>query len=133
MVCYVVLQMPSSAFPLRIAVMADPGQTYNTTTTLQHMIQSQPDIAFLVGDFVYADRWLPYGDFITQEIAQELKAPFTCKGSRLTVPGSKQTAAGCPDPTCSMAAVPAAVLAMLRSVVHLHALLQHKSAQMCTC
>eukprot|EP00878_Enallax_costatus_P020763 GHUV01021956.1.p1 GENE.GHUV01021956.1~~GHUV01021956.1.p1 ORF type:complete len:390 (+),score=60.00 GHUV01021956.1:1278-2447(+) len=36
----------------------DPGQTYNSSEVLGRMIQEQPDLLLLGGDFSYADDWI---------------------------------------------------------------------------
>lgn len=59
---------------MRIGVFADPGQTYNTTTTLEHLIATKPDVALMIGDFTYADNYLTYGVF-----GSERSQPTTCK------------------------------------------------------
>lgn len=63
--------MPKGSFPLRLGVVADPGQTHNSSEVLQALIASQPDLVMLGGDFGYADDWLdattrlPYGFYGT--------------------------------------------------------------------
>eukprot|EP00775_Hariotina_reticulata_P006213 gene6212-6449_t len=52
--------MPAASFPFTLGVLADPGQTYNTTATLDRLMQSKPQLAMLVGDFCYADNWLTF-------------------------------------------------------------------------
>lgn len=49
----------SAAYPQRITYIADVGYSYNTSSTLEHVLESQldaknPPIAFLVGDYAYA-------------------------------------------------------------------------------
>ncbi|EIE18216.1 Metallo-dependent phosphatase [Coccomyxa subellipsoidea C-169] len=50
-----------AAFPQRIGVIADLGQTHNSSATLQHLIQSQPPVVLLVGDLTYADNYFTNG------------------------------------------------------------------------
>ncbi|PRW60148.1 Purple acid phosphatase 15 [Chlorella sorokiniana] len=40
---------------LRIGVLGDPGQTYNTSRTLRQLADSKPDVVFVLGDLSYAD------------------------------------------------------------------------------
>ncbi|KAE7998001.1 hypothetical protein FH972_002581 [Carpinus fangiana] len=56
--------MPISSpknYPDRIAVIGDLGLTYNTTTTVGHMISNKPDLVLLVGDVTYANLYLTNG------------------------------------------------------------------------
>jgi hypothetical protein len=56
--------MPISSpknYPDRIAVIGDLGLTYNTTTTVSHMISNKPDLVLLVGDITYANLYLTNG------------------------------------------------------------------------
>lgn len=48
-------------YPDRIAVVGDLGLTYNTTTTISHMIKNKPDLLLLVGDVTYANLYLTNG------------------------------------------------------------------------
>eukprot|EP00878_Enallax_costatus_P047102 GHUV01057496.1.p1 GENE.GHUV01057496.1~~GHUV01057496.1.p1 ORF type:complete len:373 (+),score=76.41 GHUV01057496.1:799-1917(+) len=50
--------LPKASFPVNIGVMADPGQTYNTSVMLDHLRATNPELVLLVGDFTYADEWL---------------------------------------------------------------------------
>eukprot|EP00878_Enallax_costatus_P035373 GHUV01039412.1.p1 GENE.GHUV01039412.1~~GHUV01039412.1.p1 ORF type:complete len:335 (+),score=59.64 GHUV01039412.1:395-1399(+) len=43
-------------YPFKVAVIGDPGQTYNTTDTLSHVLGSNSDMLFILADFTYADR-----------------------------------------------------------------------------
>eukprot|EP00878_Enallax_costatus_P040071 GHUV01046052.1.p1 GENE.GHUV01046052.1~~GHUV01046052.1.p1 ORF type:complete len:192 (+),score=20.32 GHUV01046052.1:1236-1811(+) len=56
--CDALLQLPKASFPVNIGVMADPGQTYNTSVMLDHLRATNPELVLLVGDFTYADEWL---------------------------------------------------------------------------
>ncbi|XP_054781021.1 purple acid phosphatase 15-like [Prosopis cineraria] len=56
--------MPASSpqsYPDRIAVVGDLGLTYNTTTTISHMINNKPDLFLLIGDVTYANLYLTNG------------------------------------------------------------------------
>ncbi|XP_028797157.1 purple acid phosphatase 15 [Neltuma alba] len=56
--------MPASSpqsYPDRIAVAGDLGLTYNTTTTIHHLINNQPDLFLLIGDVTYANLYLTNG------------------------------------------------------------------------
>ncbi|KAJ0091813.1 hypothetical protein Patl1_26002 [Pistacia atlantica] len=56
--------MPDSnhrSYPSRIAIVGDPGLTYNTTSTVSHMISNHPDLILLVGDVSYANMYLTNG------------------------------------------------------------------------
>ncbi|KAI4345357.1 hypothetical protein L6164_012488 [Bauhinia variegata] len=50
-----------NSYPSRIAVVGDLGLTYNTTSTVNHMISNHPDLILLVGDVCYADLYLTDG------------------------------------------------------------------------
>ncbi|GAX82085.1 hypothetical protein CEUSTIGMA_g9513.t1 [Chlamydomonas eustigma] len=49
------LPLLKNVYPLRIGLMADAGQTVNTTVTRDHLIASKPHMIINVGDFSYAD------------------------------------------------------------------------------
>ncbi|XP_031263950.1 purple acid phosphatase 15-like [Pistacia vera] len=56
--------MPDSnhrSYPSRIAIVGDLGLTYNTTSTVSHMISNHPDLILLVGDVSYANLYLTNG------------------------------------------------------------------------
>ncbi|KAL1358304.1 purple acid phosphatase 15 isoform X2 [Arachis hypogaea] len=56
--------MPESgpnSYPSRIAIVGDLGLTYNTTSTVDHMISNHPDLVLLVGDVSYANMYLTNG------------------------------------------------------------------------
>ncbi|KAG5226699.1 purple acid phosphatase [Salix suchowensis] len=56
--------MPASgpkSYPSRIAIVGDLGLTYNTTSTVDHMIGNSPDLVLLVGDVCYANLYLTNG------------------------------------------------------------------------
>ncbi|CAN8247724.1 unnamed protein product [Cochlearia groenlandica] len=51
--------MPESeSYPRRIVVAGDLGLTYNTSTTLTHILSNHPDLVVLIGGFSYADTYL---------------------------------------------------------------------------
>lgn len=49
------------SLPITIGLMADVGQTYNTSVTISHMLQDKLDLVFLIGDFTYADHYTASG------------------------------------------------------------------------
>lgn len=49
------------SYPGGIAVVGDLGLTYNTTTTISHLIDHKPDLVLLVGDVTYANLYLTNG------------------------------------------------------------------------
>ncbi|KAK9281732.1 hypothetical protein L1049_004636 [Liquidambar formosana] len=49
------------SYPGRIAIVGDLGLTYNTTTTIGHLISNKPDLVLLVGDVTYANLYLTNG------------------------------------------------------------------------
>ena len=51
----------STSYPSRIAIVGDVGLTYNTTSTVSHMISNRPDLILLVGDVTYANLYLTNG------------------------------------------------------------------------
>ncbi|GER28783.1 purple acid phosphatase [Striga asiatica] len=56
--------MPAScpkSYPSRIAVMGDLGLTYNSTSTVDHLVSNNPDLILLVGDVSYANMYLTNG------------------------------------------------------------------------
>ncbi|XP_026400883.1 purple acid phosphatase 15-like [Papaver somniferum] len=56
--------MPISSprsYPGRIAIVGDLGLTYNTTSTIDHLISNSPDLVVLVGDVTYANLYLTNG------------------------------------------------------------------------
>ncbi|KAJ8530742.1 hypothetical protein K7X08_023623 [Anisodus acutangulus] len=56
--------MPISSpksYPKRIAIVGDLGLTYNTTSTISHLMGNKPDLALLVGDVTYANLYLTNG------------------------------------------------------------------------
>ncbi|OIT30469.1 PREDICTED: purple acid phosphatase 15 [Nicotiana attenuata] len=56
--------MPISSpksYPKRIAIVGDLGLTYNTTSTVSHLMENNPDLVLLVGDVTYANLYLSNG------------------------------------------------------------------------
>ncbi|KAI3925949.1 hypothetical protein MKW98_028085, partial [Papaver atlanticum] len=56
--------MPISSprnYPGRIAIVGDLGLTYNTTSTIDHLISNNPYLVVLVGDVTYANLYLTNG------------------------------------------------------------------------
>lgn len=53
--------VPAKKYPFKFGVMADIGQTYNTSVTLDRTAQDNPDALLHLGDLSYADDWLPNG------------------------------------------------------------------------
>ncbi|KAH9680774.1 Purple acid phosphatase 15 [Citrus sinensis] len=56
--------MPDSSptsYPSKIAIVGDQGLTYNTTSTVNHMISNRPDLILLVGDVTYSNLYLTNG------------------------------------------------------------------------
>ncbi|XP_043806819.1 purple acid phosphatase 15-like isoform X3 [Manihot esculenta] len=49
------------SYPSRIAIAGDLGLTYNTTSTVEHMIRNHPDLFLLIGDVTYANLYLTNG------------------------------------------------------------------------
>ncbi|GAQ79694.1 purple acid phosphatase [Klebsormidium nitens] len=56
--------------PYRIAVYADPGETANTTVTVDHIQQSNSDLHIHIGDYVYADNYCSDGTFNCRQTFQ---------------------------------------------------------------
>lgn len=51
----------SDSYPSRIAVVGDLGLTYNTTSTVDHLLVNHPDLLLLVGDVSDANLYLTNG------------------------------------------------------------------------
>ena len=41
----------SGSYPFVLGVVADPGLTVNTTVTIQHLVDANPQVWTLIGDF----------------------------------------------------------------------------------
>ncbi|KAI3969249.1 hypothetical protein MKW92_047998 [Papaver armeniacum] len=50
-----------TSYPDRIAIVGDLGLTYNTSSTIDHLISNNPDLVLLVGDVCYANLYLTNG------------------------------------------------------------------------
>jgi len=48
-------------YPTRIAVIGDLGLTYNSTSTIDHLRQNNPDLVLMVGDLSYANLYVTNG------------------------------------------------------------------------
>ncbi|PSC73849.1 purple acid phosphatase 15-like [Micractinium conductrix] len=64
--------------PLSLGVIGDPGQTHNTSTTLEHLAASQPDVVLVLGDLSYADLYRSNDTssnwgFLTPRSSQQLR------------------------------------------------------------
>lgn len=53
--------VPENKYPFTIGVLADPGQTYNSSETYRRLAANKPSIAVLVGDLSYADTYYANG------------------------------------------------------------------------
>ena len=51
----------AATYPMKFGVIGDLGQTYNSSTTIQHLIDSNPRFVVLTGDFCYADAYYSNG------------------------------------------------------------------------
>ena len=49
------------SYPRKIGIIGDLGLTYNSTTTIDHLISNKPDLVLLVGDVTYANQYLTNG------------------------------------------------------------------------
>lgn len=60
---FTTLPLPSPiAYPARIAVVGDLGLTYNSTSTIDHVIQNDPTMLVMIGDLSYANQYLTTGE-----------------------------------------------------------------------
>jgi len=55
--------MPKKQYPFKVAVLADVGQTYNSSQTLNRALMDQASALLSIGDLSYADNWLPNGTY----------------------------------------------------------------------
>jgi Icc-related predicted phosphoesterase len=67
------------SFPMRIGVIGDLGQTYNSSSTLDHLSASNAQAVMVVGDFTYADEHLT-----NDTIVPELRGIFNVKYAKQT-------------------------------------------------
>lgn len=59
---FTTLPLPGPAsFPQSIAVIGDLGLTYNSTSTIDHLMKNNPELVLMVGDLVYADLYVTNG------------------------------------------------------------------------
>ncbi|XP_014496525.1 purple acid phosphatase 15 [Vigna radiata var. radiata] len=49
------------SYPGKVAIVGDLGLTYNTTTTIGHLTNNEPDLLLLIGDVSYANLYLTNG------------------------------------------------------------------------
>ncbi|GAB4825306.1 Purple acid phosphatase 15 [Ancistrocladus abbreviatus] len=49
------------SYPKRIAILGDPGLTYNMTSTISHLRSNKPDLVLIVRDMTYADLYVTNG------------------------------------------------------------------------
>ena len=55
------MRMPKNQYPINVGVWADTGLTYNTTQLRDALLDYDPDMILIAGDFVYADKFLGNG------------------------------------------------------------------------
>lgn len=48
-------------YPKRIAIIGDLGLTYNSTSTVDHVAENNPDLILMVGDMSYANLYITNG------------------------------------------------------------------------
>lgn len=81
-------KVPGGKFPLRVGIVSDPGQTYNTSTTFDFLLAGggvagggkKPDIVMMPGDLTYADNsgdFNMYFDWAQAEAISENINPFS--------------------------------------------------------
>ncbi|CAM6115969.1 unnamed protein product [Calypogeia fissa] len=59
---FTTLPLPSPInYPARVAVVGDLGLTYNSTTTVDHMLQNDPTLLLMIGDLSYANQYITTG------------------------------------------------------------------------
>ncbi|GAB4821362.1 hypothetical protein N2152v2_008408 [Parachlorella kessleri] len=49
--------------PIKIAIIADLGQTVHSDATLQHLMANNPQLVWLIGDLTYADQYITNGTY----------------------------------------------------------------------
>lgn len=60
---FTTLPLPSpNSYPARIAIVGDIGLTYNSSTTLDHILKNDPTLLLVVGDMSYANQYLTTGE-----------------------------------------------------------------------
>ena len=73
-------KVPGGKFPLRVGVVSDPGQTYNTSTTFDFLLSGggpsgggkKPDVVLMPGDLTYADNAGDWNMFYSWAQAQAI-------------------------------------------------------------
>ena len=81
-------KVPGGKFPLRVGVVSDPGQTFNTSTTFDFLLSGggvggggkKPDVVLMPGDLTYADNsgdWNMYFNWAQAEAISENINPFS--------------------------------------------------------
>ena len=81
-------KVPGGTFPLRVGVVGDPGQTFNTSTTFDFLLSGggvggggkKPDVVLMPGDLTYADNsgdWNMYFNWAQAEAISENINPFS--------------------------------------------------------
>lgn len=50
-------RLTSAKYPLRLGLMADVGQTVNSSLTMQQMMANNPQVVLMAGDNAYADNY----------------------------------------------------------------------------
>ncbi|BDA42117.1 Purple acid phosphatase 15 [Coccomyxa sp. Obi] len=51
------LRPKTPTYPLRLGIVADIGQTQNSSVTYQHLVANKPDTVLFIGDLSYADNY----------------------------------------------------------------------------
>ena len=55
--------VPKNQYPFTFGVVADVGQTSNSSMTMNRTLADNPDALLWIGDLSYADDWLPNGTY----------------------------------------------------------------------
>ncbi|XVF29123.1 hypothetical protein REPUB_Repub15cG0092500 [Reevesia pubescens] len=63
-------------YPSRVAVVGGLGLTYNTSTTIGHMLANSPDLALLIGDLSFADLYHTNGTLSDCSSCSSPQTPF---------------------------------------------------------
>ncbi|KAK2079134.1 hypothetical protein QBZ16_002825 [Prototheca wickerhamii] len=58
---FTTLPTGEAVFPLRVGLIGDGGQTYNSSATYEHLLADNPQVILHVGDLSYADDYLTNG------------------------------------------------------------------------
>ncbi|KAK8984438.1 hypothetical protein V6N11_029752, partial [Hibiscus sabdariffa] len=67
---------PPEDYPSRIAVVGGLGLTYNTSTTISHMVANHPDLALLVGDLSFANLYRTDGELFDCQNCSSPQTPL---------------------------------------------------------